>query len=64
MEVVAFCRPTNPVAGKTLSLKELAEFLMEAFYSGRGLARQDQVNTQRSYKRRSRHKSLIIERVL
>jgi LysR family transcriptional regulator, low CO2-responsive transcriptional regulator len=25
MEVVAFCIPTNPLAGKTLSLKELAE---------------------------------------
>ncbi len=26
MEVVAFCLPTNPVAGKTLTLKELAEY--------------------------------------
>jgi DNA-binding transcriptional LysR family regulator len=26
MEVVAFCLPTNPAAGKTLTLKELAEY--------------------------------------
>ena len=26
MEVVAFCLPTNPVAGKTLTLKELADY--------------------------------------
>ena len=35
MEVVAFCLPTNPIAGKTLSLKELTGYPLVARSGGR-----------------------------
>jgi DNA-binding transcriptional LysR family regulator len=35
MEVVAFCLPTNPVAGKTLTLKELPDYPLVVKGGGR-----------------------------